>query len=194
MKCTTVLMFLAALTLRITQAAIQDATEAMIPDAENAGLEARNLSSYSADKEKKMWTAHASLGLAAWAILAPSAFSASWFRKLLSRWGGLWFKIHFYCNILVAISTLIAFTLAVLIYNNDGDEHFDDTHQKMGLSILVLVTVQATNGLFRPAAPHAKVTDDNNDDDDEPADRDKCDAEVSAEKPSGSAIAIMTSN
>jgi len=60
----------------------------------------------------------------------------------------------FYGNVLVVVTTVIGFGLAVATTSMQQDEHFtDETHQKVGLAIFVIVLFQALVGYFRPAAP-----------------------------------------
>jgi DOMON domain len=140
---------------------------ALSPCTESNGLQTENLSSesFSENKKNRMWRAHAILGLIAWGFLAPCAFSSSRFRKLLAKWDGLWFKIHFYCNIVVLLTTFTAFIIAVVVYNDESNEHFASNHEAMGLAITVLVTLQAASGIFRPSLPKHKSAEDNSDED-----------------------------
>jgi len=128
------------------------------PCTENAGLiEETSIQSskFSDDKVMAMWTAHAFLGLIAWGFLVPTAISASRLRDLLPA--GMWYTIHFYSNVLVLVLTLIAFVLAMVLYDNEGKAHFsDETHEMVGLVIMVVVIVQALSGIFRPPKPHGK--------------------------------------
>eukprot|EP00562_Extubocellulus_spinifer_P018912 CAMPEP_0178580138 /NCGR_PEP_ID=MMETSP0697-20121206/22459_1 /TAXON_ID=265572 /ORGANISM="Extubocellulus spinifer, Strain CCMP396" /LENGTH=718 /DNA_ID=CAMNT_0020215639 /DNA_START=59 /DNA_END=2215 /DNA_ORIENTATION=- len=117
------------------------------------------LSKYTADQRRTMWFAHAILGLLAWAVLAPSAVAASWLRKLFQKWGAFWFKAHMYMNILVFILSIAAFAISVTMYCDESKAHFVGTHEAMGLALMLLVTFQAANGMFRPpAAPKTEST------------------------------------
>ena len=106
-----------------------------------------------------MRTSHAIFGLLAWAVLAPTAIASSWLRKLLSNYGGLWFKIHMYANVLVFVMTVVSFALALVLVSDENKPHFVGTHEAMGLAIMLLATFQSTNGFFRPpAAPKDDIS------------------------------------
>mmetsp|Transcript_21409 Transcript_21409/g.50508 ORF Transcript_21409/g.50508 Transcript_21409/m.50508 type:complete len:716 (-) Transcript_21409:256-2403(-) len=117
-----------------------------------------SLNKYTAESRRRMWTSHAILGLLAWAVLAPTAIASSWLRKLLSNYGGLWFKIHMYANILVIVLTVVSFALAIVLVSDENKSHFVGTHEAMGLAIMLLATFQSTNGFFRPkTAPKDEI-------------------------------------
>ena len=118
-----------------------------------------SLNKYTAESRRRMWTSHAIFGLLAWAVLAPTAIASSWLRKLLSNYGGLWFKIHMYANVLVFVMTVVSFALALVLVSDENKPHFVGTHEAMGLAIMLLATFQSTNGFFRPpTAPKDEIS------------------------------------
>jgi len=115
----------------------------------------QSLSRYTAEETRRMWFAHAILGLLAWAVFCPTAVAASIVRKLFQRWGPLWFKYHMYANMLVLVLTIATFSISVVMYKDESKAHFVGIHEAMGLAILLLVVFQAANGILRPPAPAA---------------------------------------
>lgn len=76
------------------------------------------------------------------------------------------YKLHFYLNILNILLTIIGFILAVVATQKESDEHFtEETHQKAGLAVFIIVLFQALAGYFRPSPP--KKDTNNQDDGDE---------------------------
>jgi hypothetical protein len=126
---------------------------------------------------RQLWAVHGILLFIAWGICAPIGIGASIVRNIFpkilgeERAKGLWYKIHFYSNVLVALLTTIGFLLAVIATSKedgalhsddkhhkvglatskeDGALHFDDKHHKVGLAIFIIVVMQAGAGYFRP--------------------------------------------
>jgi hypothetical protein len=94
----------------------------------------------------------------AWGILVPLAVGASILRDALMSIGlpeGGWFPLHKALNITAILFTIIAFSLAVNFYSNDGGEHFEEGHPRIGLVIFLMVFVQAFFGFVRPPKPKA---------------------------------------
>jgi hypothetical protein len=120
-----------------------------------------------ASPNRALWMAHGILMALGWGLFAPLAIGAVVLRVAWDRLGGLhnkglWFKIHLFLNTLALLCTIIGFVIAMVAKNEqgvNGVDRFQSTHGKMGLSILVLVLVQAIVGLFRPALPKAPTED-----------------------------------
>ena len=113
----------------------------------------------AADLNRGLWVAHGACAATAWGILVPLAVGASLIRQLLVKIGlpeGAWFQIHRGLNMLAAILTMIAFSLAVRAINkgNPDPNHFDNevVHRRTGLVIFLLTMAQAINGILRPHA------------------------------------------
>ncbi|KAL7560042.1 hypothetical protein ACA910_000081 [Epithemia clementina (nom. ined.)] len=123
------------------------------------------------DDNRPLWVAHGACAATAWGILVPLAVGASLIRKIFVKLGlppGLWFQIHRALNMLAAILTLIAFSLAVRAINkgNPNPDHFNNEvlHRRTGLVIFILTMSQAINGIFRPHLPAKHDDDDDGDD------------------------------
>ncbi|KAL7580500.1 hypothetical protein ACA910_003630 [Epithemia clementina (nom. ined.)] len=121
----------------------------------------------SGTPNRQLWMAHGACAAVAWGILVPLAIGASLIRKILIRIGmppSAWFQIHRGLNLLAAILTLIAFSLAVKGINDKADaEHFDNSvnkHPRTGLVIFILTMGQALNGLLRPHIHPASIEKD----------------------------------
>jgi hypothetical protein len=104
------------------------------------------------ESSKNLWIVHGLFMGFAWGLCAPIAIGASLFRNSLSK-GDLWFHLHLYLNVAVAVLTFMGFFIAVAALNREGDvRHFqDDTHQKAGLAIFLFVLFQCLLGCFRPS-------------------------------------------
>jgi hypothetical protein len=104
-----------------------------------------------------LWKAHGLLLAIAWGVCAPIGIGASLLRSALVKVypanKGLWFQIHKYMNTLTVVLTCLGFLIAVVAIHKEGGQHFDETHHKVGLSIFLLVIVQAVAGYFRAALP-----------------------------------------
>jgi hypothetical protein len=109
-------------------------------------------------RKQSYWKAHGLVAGIAWGILSPLAIGASVVRQLFK--GPLWFKIHRGLNMLVVLSTVVAFILAVVAINLETPEgakatHFSsdpNPHRLVGLVIFIVALVQALLGIFRPHA------------------------------------------
>ncbi|KAI2508640.1 putative catecholamine binding [Fragilaria crotonensis] len=127
-------------------------------DDEDGG---HNHESEAASSNRSLWVAHGALAATAWGILVPLAIGSSLIRKILESIGlpkGFWFQLHRGLNALAAILTIAAFSIAVYIFNKEGeDEHFtEETHHTLGLVIFILTLLQALNGFLRPHLPHTE--------------------------------------
>ena len=95
------------------------------------------------------WKAHGILMGLAWGFFAPVAIVSAICRRLIPG-EGVWFQIHRAANTLCCILTIAGFGLAVAAYSRTGSPHFSGTHQRVGLTIFVLVLLQVLNGMLRP--------------------------------------------
>jgi hypothetical protein len=104
-----------------------------------------------------LWIAHGIILAFAWGVCLPIGIGASLLRNALGKlsWApeGLWYSIHFYMNMLSVVLTMIGVLIAVIATQKEGDAHFSSKHPKTGLSILVLVIVQALAAYFKPGMP-----------------------------------------
>ena len=151
-----------------------------------------------ADLNRPLWVAHGACAATAWGILVPLAIGASLVRKVFVKMGlpeGAWFQVHRALNMLAAILTLIAFSLAVRAINKgspDDPNHFDSEilHRHTGLVIFILTMAQAINGILRPHVPHKETEEkeDTNDDDDEIGDTETPEKDESKMPPEQSTI------
>jgi len=98
------------------------------------------------------WKAHGILMALAWGFFAPVAIVSAICRRLIPG-EGVWFQIHRAANTLCCILTIAGFGLAVAAYNGAGIPHFSGTHQRIGVSIFILVLLQVLNGMLRPHIP-----------------------------------------
>jgi Eukaryotic cytochrome b561 len=111
------------------------------------------------NRKEAYWKAHGFIAGIAWGLLSPLAIAASVLRQLFN--GPLWFQIHRGLNMLVVLSTIIAFALAVAAINQETPEgasaqHFNpdpNPHKLVGLVVFIIALVQALLGIFRPHVP-----------------------------------------
>jgi len=124
-------------------------------------------------QQRQLWLVHGALMALSWGVLVPCAIGSSLLRAIIG--GPLWFQIHQYTQMLAFLTTTAGFGIAV--YNvqredeggSSPDEHFDEGHKAIGLSIFVLVVAQMLSGIFRPhlpPPPSPPPSDSNQDDDD----------------------------
>lgn len=105
---------------------------------------------------KGAWVAHGTFATLAWAIASPFAIATAWFRTLVPS---SWIYIHVAANALSFLFTLIAFLIAVITISvTRGKQHFSGRHHIVGLSLMLLITVQVLNGFLRP--PVERKSDD----------------------------------
>ena len=113
-----------------------------------------NLSTGSSDAlqapNMAAWLAHGIMAFLAWGVLVPLAVESSLFRSFLPP-GALWFKLHRFFNSFAFALTVAAFAVAMAY--TDWEAHFAGSHQRMGLAMFVLATLQVAAGVFRPHAP-----------------------------------------
>lgn len=107
------------------------------------------------DPNMSAWLAHGILAFVAWGVLIPFAINSSLFRSLLPNQGSssLWFNLHRAFNT-TAFALLIAlFSIAVTVTAKEGRQHFINNHEKVGLFIFIMTTLQVGGGVFRPHLP-----------------------------------------
>ncbi|KAL7518721.1 hypothetical protein ACHAWX_003532 [Stephanocyclus meneghinianus] len=109
-------------------------------------------SEVSDSSDRAAWLAHGIMAFMAWGVLVPFAVQSSLLRDLLPK-GPLWFHLHRAFNAMSYVLTVAVFAVAVGYYNKEGEDHFDDPHQKMGLAMFILASAQVLGGLLRPHAP-----------------------------------------
>ncbi|KAE8223387.1 hypothetical protein CF319_g3576 [Tilletia indica] len=92
----------------------------------------------------RLFLAHMIVMSIAWMGLVPAGI-------LIGRFGrtvfpNSWFKIHRGVQVSAVLLTIIGFALAVSAVGDAGLPHFNTTHQRAGLGILILVLIQALWG------------------------------------------------
>ena len=104
---------------------------------------------------KDLWKAHGICMALSWAILVPLAVGSSVIRDILPLPEGMWFKIHRALNATGILLTIVGFSIAVHLFNEEEKDHFStNKHHKIGLSIFIFAVLQGLSGIFRPHAPH----------------------------------------
>jgi Na+/melibiose symporter-like transporter len=87
-----------------------------------------------------------------WGLFSPLAVEVSLLRSLLPK-GSAWFQLHRGFNALGYSLTVSAFAVAVAFTKKEGySPHFTFPHQKMGLAIFIIASVQMLAGILRPHA------------------------------------------
>lgn len=118
---------------------------------------------------QQVFLIHGILAIIAFAFCMPLAVASAMGRNLLKFEicnKPAWFAIHYYMNVIAFILSIVLFALAVYSIGSEGGDHFEDTHELVGLITFILVTLQVGFAVFRPAAPHPHppqaVDDDEN--------------------------------
>ncbi|KAM0786890.1 hypothetical protein ACM66B_002314 [Microbotryomycetes sp. NB124-2] len=83
--------------------------------------------------------AHAVLGSLALMLLTPLAIIVARFLR-----GTAWYPFHAGLNMLSAAMIVACFGLGVYV---TGDDHFQDTHQRVGLALFIIFVLQVAGGL-----------------------------------------------
>jgi cytochrome b561 len=105
---------------------------------------------------KTLWKVHGWFMAIACGILIPLAIGSSLLRSVLPLPPGVWFRLHFYTNAIALLMMLASFGIACYLIEKEGlANHFTGKHKSTGLIIVVIATLQAMNGVFRP---HVKNT------------------------------------
>ncbi len=87
----------------------------------------------------------------------PLSISTAFLRKLIPT---SWIYYHVYGNLLAFAFTLCTVFIAISTTSMSGNEHFSETHHKIGLALLILTSVQVFNGMFRPNKAHVQLPRD----------------------------------
>ncbi len=92
-----------------------------------------------------VWLAHGVMAFLGWAVLVPISVNASLFRDRLPK-GPLWFNLHRSLNATAYLLLIILFSIAVKYTTQD----FNSRHGRIGLTMLILTTIQMVRGIIRP--------------------------------------------
>jgi hypothetical protein len=110
------------------------------------------IDSSSSESTYSLWKVHGIFMGLAWGIFVPLAIGASLARRIFP--GDWWYQLHRALNVSAVLFTLIGLSLAIAAFQEEGEQHFvASTHTKAGISLVVLVIVQATMGFLKPHAP-----------------------------------------
>ncbi|KAK4052788.1 hypothetical protein OIV83_002075 [Microbotryomycetes sp. JL201] len=98
--------------------------------------------------------AHAVLGSLALMLMTPLAIMIARFLR-----GSAWYPFHAGLNMLAAAMVIASFGIGVYV---TGDNHFEDTHQIVGLVLFILFVLQVIGGIVAHnrkfiVNPHAKL-------------------------------------
>jgi hypothetical protein len=99
----------------------------------------------------KAWLAHGICAFIAWGVLVPTAVQSAIMRALFK--GPLWFKLHRIFNATAFALTIAVFAIGVTVTSKGDGVHFSNSHERMGLAMFILVTVQVVGGVLRPHLP-----------------------------------------
>jgi hypothetical protein len=115
-----------------------------------------NLSSGAAEElsvpNKAAWLAHGIMAFIAWGVFVPWAVQSSILRDFLPQ-GPAWFQLHRAFNSTAFALFIAFFAIAVAYTGKEQGEHFGNGHQKMGLAMFIMATVQVVGGVSRPHLP-----------------------------------------
>lgn len=103
---------------------------------------------------QRHWKSHGWLGFVAWGILVPFAINASLLRTHFPT-KGFWFRIHQLLNGGAYIVSLTTISVAAFCVQKEGSGHFNGPHKRMGLSIVILASIQVLGGSIRPPKPYS---------------------------------------
>jgi hypothetical protein len=98
--------------------------------------------------------AHGIIAALAFGLIMPLAIAASALRKFLDFdlcGKKAWMQLHFFLNLL---SFALASTLLGVVFkakNDVGAKHLSNMHEKIGLTLYILMTLQVISGLIRPS-------------------------------------------
>ncbi|KAL7524891.1 hypothetical protein ACHAXR_000760, partial [Thalassiosira sp. AJA248-18] len=101
---------------------------------------------------KAAWIAHGVMAFLAWGVLVPFAVQSSILRGLLPK-GAIWFKLHRAFNATAYALSILIFAIAIATTHKEGGSHFQNSHAKMGLVVVILASIQVLGGAFRPHLP-----------------------------------------
>uniref|UniRef100_A0A7S4S7N1 Cytochrome b561 domain-containing protein n=1 Tax=Ditylum brightwellii TaxID=49249 RepID=A0A7S4S7N1_9STRA len=126
---------------------LPDFTDNSSPDSTRPPFKVTESVSY-----RGRWKVHGILAFTAWGVLVPTAISVSLLRNLYPS-NFPWLRVHFALNGLACIIMIVVFAIALTSYDTTGRNHFNGTHEKIGLVIFVFVLFQVMGGVFRAHAP-----------------------------------------
>lgn len=106
-----------------------------------------------------LWVAHGLLMAISWAILLPIGIGCSLLRSIIPG-HKTWFQLHMACNTLAFLLITAAFGMAVYVYQQEEDDHFQERHQAIGLALYLILFVQVLVGILRPHLPHPQDYDE----------------------------------
>ena len=112
---------------------------------------------------KDHFKTHGILAAVGWGILSPVAIAASAFRQTLNfdfQNTKAWMVIHKWLNIATSLLTLGLVSIAINAYQQKGKDHFQQTHDLIGLIIISILLIQVMSALFRPPLPPPKLIED----------------------------------
>ena len=114
------------------------------------------------------WLVHGILAFVAWGVLIPFAIDSSLFRSMLPKKQGssgsssskLWFNLHRTLNTTAFALFIALFSIAVAVTAKEGGDHFFNSHEKVGLIMFIITTLQVVSGIFRPRLPPPESVDE----------------------------------
>lgn len=147
---------------------VQDAKEDMdvlLGEKETTKKDASKQPAYTtttaADKKRKAWVAHGTIGTIIFGLLLPTSISSAFFRDLIP---GYWIYIHVFVNVTTFVLTFFTVGIAFATMAGMGNAlegHLKELHHIVGLLLLLLISFQTANGFLRP--PREFITDDEHD-------------------------------
>ena len=118
------------------------------------------------------WLVHGILAFVAWGVLIPTAINSSLFRRMLpnnnnkdgsaavATPSSMWFNLHRALNTIAFALFIALFSIAVAVTAKEGGNHFFNSHEKVGLIMFILTTLQVVSGIFRPHLPPPESVDE----------------------------------
>lgn len=103
---------------------------------------------------KSSWIAHGFFASLAFAIVMPISISSAFLRQLIPS---SWIYLHVYGNLLMFALILVTVFIAISNMSMSGDQHFTESHHKIGLTLLILSFIQVMNGVFRPNKGYSQL-------------------------------------
>ena len=128
----------------------------------NRGIVNINLASGSSEAltapNMSAWLAHGIMAFLAWGVFVPFAVQSSLLRSFLPE-GPMWFNLHRAFNVTGFALFIAAFAVAVAYVAKENEEHFSNSHEKMGLAMFIMAFVQVLGGIVRPHLPNSDDTE-----------------------------------
>jgi len=108
------------------------------------------VASISSDADSA-YKVHGWLMFVAWGVFVPAGvLSARWLKGLKP---GLWLKLHQAFNALAMLLMIIGLAIIINKTEDEGLEHFHQTHTVTGIVAIALAVLQPLNGFLRPPKP-----------------------------------------